>query len=72
MARQPRYILPHYPQHVVQRGNNKTNIFYQSNDYLFFLELLSRAAETYSCDIHAYVLMTNHIHLLVTPIQNIV
>jgi putative transposase len=42
-------------------------VFYQYNDYLVYLKRLKEAAERYQCQIHAYVLMTNHIHLLVTP-----
>ena len=69
MARQPRFILPGYPQHVIQRGNNRQVIFCAENDYRFYLENLSDAADEFDCDIHAYVLMTNHVHLLVTPQQ---
>jgi len=69
MARQPRFVLPGQPQHVIQRGNNRQNIFCAESDYLFYLEKLRDAAEKHLCDIHAYVLMTNHVHLLVTPQQ---
>jgi len=67
MARQPRFVLPGQPQHVIRRGNNRQNIFCAEGDYLFYLEKLVDAAERHQCDIHAYVLMTNHVHLLVTP-----
>ena len=67
MPRQPRFVLPGQPQHVIQRGNNRQDTFCAENDYLFYLEKLGEAAEKYQCDIHAYVLMTNHVHLLVTP-----
>lgn len=67
MARQPRFVLPGQPQHVIQRGNNRQDIFCSESDYLFYLEKLKDAAEKHQCDIHAYVLMTNHVHLLVTP-----
>ena len=69
MARQPRYALPGYPQHVIQRGNNRQIIFAASPDYLAFVRWLQVAAQKYSLAIHAYVLMTNHFHLLVTPHQ---
>jgi putative transposase len=52
---------------VIQRGNNREALFYAEGDYRFYLEKLVAAAEKHSCDIHAYVLMTNHVHLLVTP-----
>ena len=67
MARLPRFVLPGQPQHVIQRGNNRQDIFRADCDYEFFLEKLSDAANKHQCDIHAYVLMTNHVHLLVTP-----
>ncbi len=67
MARMPRFILPGHPQHVVQRGNNRQVIFCDEVDYWFYLEKLGEAAKKHSCQIHAYVLMTNHVHLLVTP-----
>ena len=67
MARFPRYVLPGQPQHVVQRGNNREPIFAQAADYAFYLEKLKLACEQQACVIHAYVLMTNHVHLLMTP-----
>lgn len=67
MARLPRYGLPGQPQHVIQRGNNRGPIFFAQEDYSFFLECLQDAGERCACAIHAYVLMTNHVHLLVTP-----
>lgn len=67
MARQPRFVIPGQPQHVIQRGNNRPEIFCAEQDYQFYLEKLAAAAKKFQCDIHAYVLMTNHVHLLVTP-----
>jgi len=67
MARLPRFVLPGQPQHVIQRGNNRIEIFCAEGDYRFYLEKLQAAAEKHRCDIHAYVLMTNHVHLLMTP-----
>lgn len=69
MARLPRFVLPGQPQHVIQRGNNRQEIFCAESDYRFFLEKLRAAADKHDCQIHAYVLMTNHIHLLMTPGQ---
>jgi len=51
---------------VVQRGNHRQVTFYGADDYLFYLACLKEAAEKHQCDVHAYVLMTNHVHLLVT------
>ena len=67
MARLSRFLLPGQPQHVIQRGNNRSAIFVAYEDYIFFKQCLADAANRHGCDIHAYVLMTNHIHLLMTP-----
>jgi len=67
MARQPRFILPGQPQHVIQRGNNRDVIFASEDDYLFYLEKLGAACKRFDCILHAYVLMSNHVHLLMTP-----
>ncbi len=67
MPRKPRLFIPDMPQHVLMRGVDKQAVFFQPSDYSLYLEVLSAAARRYKCDIHAYVLMTNHVHLLVTP-----
>lgn len=67
MARKPRFLLPGVPQHVIQRGHNRDPCFYSEQDYIRYLANLREAAERNQVAIHAYVLMTNHIHLLVTP-----
>ncbi|MGR9037351.1 MAG: transposase, partial [Gammaproteobacteria bacterium] len=65
MARLPRLDLPNVPQHVVQRGNNRQPIFFHEEDYSLYLEYLREALEKNSCKLYAFVLMTNHGHLLV-------
>ena len=67
MPRKPRFIIPGVPVHVVQRGRSKEPVFYDEADYQVYLKWLKEAAERYHCQIHAYVLMSNHIHLLATP-----
>lgn len=67
MARLPRYGLAGQPQHVIQRGNNRNPIFLAPGDYEFFLECLKDGCARFGCSVHAYVLMTNHVHLLATP-----
>jgi putative transposase len=67
MARLPRIVIPAYPHHVIQRGNNRQAIFFADDDCRFFLECLREAKRKYFCRIYAYVLMTNHVHLLVDP-----
>ncbi len=69
MARKPRFILPGVPQHVIQRGHNREPCFYAEDDYFRYLRDLHEAATKNQVVIHAYVLMTNHVHLLVTPGQ---
>lgn len=67
MARLPRVTLPGIPQHVVQRGNNRLPCFLDDGDRLRYLQLLRDALHRSRCQLHAYVLMDHHVHLLVTP-----
>src|SRR5450759_1226382 len=67
MARLPRLTLPGYPHHIIQRGNNRQAIFAQTADYQTLLGLLDEYARKFEVAIHAYVLMSNHFHLLATP-----
>ena len=64
MARRPRLNLAGVPQHVIRRGNNRQPTFITDGDYRFYLDYLCDAAQKYGCLIHAYALMTNHVHLL--------
>jgi putative transposase len=66
MARKPRLNVVGNPQHVIQRGNNRQATFFAEEDYRFYLDCLIEASQKYASDIHVYVLMTNHVHLLVT------
>jgi putative transposase len=67
MARLPRLTIPGYPHHIIQRGNNRQPIFARSADYEELLALLEGNGRTSGVAIHAYVLMSNHFHLLATP-----
>ncbi len=67
MARQARLVVPGYPHHVIQRGNNRASIFADDGDRHQYLSVLSDVAQRHQVNIHAYVLMGNHVHLLVTP-----
>lgn len=69
MPRKPRFYLPGVPAHIVQRGNNRQPVFFSHKDYEAYLRWLKEACERHGCVIHAYVLMTNHVHLLMTPEQ---
>lgn len=59
--------LADVPQHVIQRGNNRQAVFFADEDYKFYLDKLKYYADQYKVAVHAFVLMTNHVHLLVTP-----
>ncbi len=67
MPRKKRMYVPGVPGHVIQRGNDRNPCFFEEENYLFFLKCLEDAARRYDVAIHAYVLMTNHFHLLMTP-----
>lgn len=67
MPRPRRIDAPGYPQHIVQRGNNRQAVFFSNRDPALYLGLLRDCADEHRCRIHAYVLMGNHVHLLVTP-----
>lgn len=67
MARLPRFDIPGYAQHVIQRGINRNRIFFGQQDYLYYLSCLRDMTARDGIDIHAYALLPNHVHLLVTP-----
>lgn len=69
MARAPRITIPAYPHRIIQRGNNRAATFFADADYRFFLDCLRQAKIKCQCRIYAYVLMTNHFHLLVEPAE---
>jgi len=67
MARLPRLILAGHPHHVILRGNNRQAIFFSDLDRQHLLATLADVATQYRVAVHAYVLMDNHLHLLMTP-----
>lgn len=67
MARTPRIVYPQYAHHVVTRGNNRRRLFSYASDYQRFLWDLQRATKKTGCALHTVTLMTNHVHLIVTP-----
>ena len=67
MPRARRLQVPGTPHHVIQRGVNRVDIFQSEADYECFLTILRAAATKHQTDVHTYVLMTNHVHLIVTP-----
>lgn len=66
MPRHARIALPNVPVHLIQRGNNHQPCFFADNDYLCYLDWLTEYAGKTDCRVHAYVLMTNHVHLLLS------
>ena len=67
MSRRPRIHLPDMPLHIVQRGHNRDACFFDDEDYNVYRHWLGEALKESGCSLHAYVLMTNHVHLLLTP-----
>lgn len=67
MPRMARVALPHYPHHIVQRGHNRQVIFAEPLDYLRYIETLREFKERFGVEVYAFCLMTNHVHLLLSP-----
>ncbi|MGF1615353.1 MAG: transposase [Gammaproteobacteria bacterium] len=67
MPRKPRFYVPGAPVHAIQRGHHRAAVFFDDFDYLEYLRCLKQAADRCGGAVHAYVLMTNHVHLLLTP-----
>jgi putative transposase len=67
MPRRKRMYLAGLPYHLVQRGNNREVCFVEPENYQYYLELWKECSKRYRIAVHAYCLMTNHIHFLVTP-----
>ena len=67
MPRRPRLTLAGVAVHLIQRGNNRGACFFAEEDYSLYLHHLAELASKFGCAVHAYVLMTNHVHLLLTP-----
>lgn len=67
MARLPRFLKGGVPVHHVLRGNNRSAIFADQRDRMLYRELLLEGCHRFDCRVHAYVFMTNHTHVLVTP-----
>lgn len=67
MPRTARLVVPDFALHVVQRGHDRSDCFFEEADYLAYLVALGTYAARFGCLVHAYCLMTNHVHLLLTP-----
>ena len=67
MPRRPRVALAGVPLHLIQRGHNRDACFFTEEDYALYLDHLAELSARFGCCVHAYVLMPNHVHLLLTP-----
>jgi len=67
MPRTARIVLPHTPHHIVQRGHNRSAVFVQTKDYLYYLDSLIEYSTKFDIKVHSFCLMTNHVHLLIEP-----
>lgn len=67
MPRIARTVIPEYPHHIIQRGNNKQTIFFDNQDKKVYLDLLKKYSQECGCKIGAYCLMCNHVHILAVP-----
>lgn len=70
MGRYARQTIANTPYHIINRGNNHQPLYYCDDDYQFFFEAIEAAKEKYPCRICSFVLMTNHIHLLLEAVEN--
>jgi len=67
MPREARTVIQNIPHHITQRGNNRQDVFFTTDDRRAYLEILARQSAAHGMKIHAYCLMTNHIHIVATP-----
>jgi REP element-mobilizing transposase RayT len=67
MPRVGRVVLPNHPHHVVQRGHNRQVVFADARDFEYYLADLRELKEALGLRVYAYCLMTNHVHLLLSP-----
>jgi len=70
MPRVARIVSVGYPHHIIQRGNNREIVFFDNEDRCFYLELLKKHSPECGCKIHAYCLMSNHVHMLLVPLYS--
>jgi putative transposase len=67
MPRSARVVVPAYPHHVTQRGNNRQDVFFVDDDRRTFIDLLRESCGRFGMRLEAYCLMTNHVHLVTIP-----
>jgi putative transposase len=67
MPRVARIVIPDCPHHVTQRGNNRQDVFFAEQDYAAYLQILAEQVRQHGVMLQGYCLMTNHVHLVLTP-----
>lgn len=70
MPRKARVIIPNTPHHIMQRGHNRQVVFSSEEEFQYYRENLILYKKQFGCKVHAYCLMTNHVHLIVNPGDN--
>lgn len=70
MPRTARLVIPNYPHHIIHRGHNRQPVFMSDDDYLYYLDNLNEWKSKLQCQLYAYCLMTNHVHLILDPGDN--
>lgn len=71
MPRQSRIVLPNCPHHIIQRGHNRQVVFSSDDDYLYYIQNLQEWKTELRCKVYSYCLMTNHVHLVVDPCDDV-
>ena len=69
MPRRKRIVIPNTPHHITQRGNRRQRVFFEDSQREYYLALLAENAQRYRTHVLSYCLMTNHVHLLLVPMQ---
>ncbi len=71
MPRIGRVVVPNHAHHVVQRGHNRQVVFAEDGDYRYYLDTLKRWKKEYGVKVYGYCLMTNHVHLVLEPPEEV-
>ena len=71
MPRVSRIVLPNFPHHIIQRGHNRQTVIASYDDYQYYLDNLKYWKKILACKVYAYCLMTNHVHMIIDPCQQV-
>lgn len=70
IPRKKRFIIPDIPYHIIKRGHNRKETFFKHEDYIFYLGIIKENLKEYDCKCYAYILMPNHIHMILSTSQH--